>query len=109
MNVPENFPRQPDTAALSGAHPKIAARLINGTYVGGYTQAEIETRYEVCADLVTQLTAYYHRKKSQTPARTHEQLVAQITEALGQKNWGLTDAEIEWCMAEVELAVESGQ
>lgn len=109
MNVPENFPRQPDTAALSGAHPKIAARLINGAYVGGYTQAEIETRYEVCADLVTQLTAYYHRKKSQPPARTHEQLLAQMAEALGQKDWGLTAAEIAWCMAEVELAVESGQ
>lgn len=109
MNVPENFPRQPDPTALSGAHPKIAARLINGAYVGGYTQAEIETRYEVCADLVTQLTAYYHRKKSQPPARTHEQLLAQMAEALGQKDWGLTAAEIAWCMAEVGLAVESGQ
>eukprot|EP01037_Dinobryon_pediforme_P012453 gene12453-12540_t len=78
MNVPENFPRLPDPTALSGAHPKIAARLINGAYVGGYTQTEIETRYEVCADL----------------------LLAQMAEALGQKDWGLTAAEIAWCMAE---------
>ena len=109
MTVPENFPRQPDPSAVTGAHPKVNVRLMNGTYVSGYTQAEIETRYEVCADLVTQLTAYYQRKKSQPPARTHEQLLTQMAEALGQKDWGLTAAEIAWCVAEVELAVESGQ
>lgn len=109
MNIPENFPRKPDPAALAGAHPKVAVRLINVAYVGGYTKVEIEKRYEVCTDLVTQLTAYYHRKKSQSPSRTHEQLLAQMTEALGQKNWGLSAAEIAWCMTEVQLAVEFGR
>jgi len=107
MNIPEDFPRQPDPEALSGAHPKIAVRLVDGKYVSGYTQAELETRYDVCADLVTQLIAYYHRKKSQTPARTHEELLIKMSDALGQKGWGLTNGEIAWCMKHVRVAVES--
>jgi hypothetical protein len=108
MNIPDDFPRQQDPAALSGAHPKIAVRLIDGKYVGGHTQAELETRYDVCADLVTQLVAYYHRKKVQPPVRTPDELLMRIEEALGQKGWGLTAAEIAWCMRQVRAAIRSG-
>lgn len=107
MNIPEDFPRQPDPEALSGAHPKIAVRLVDGKYISGYTQAELETRYDICADLVTQLIAYYHRKQSQAPARPREQLLVQMSEALEKKDWGLTTAEIAWCMNHVRVAVES--
>lgn len=106
MNIPDDFPRQPDSAALSGAQPKIAVRLVDGKYTSVYTQAELETRYDVCADLVTQLVAYYHRKKLQQPDRTQNELLMRIEEALGQKGWGLTNAEIAWCMRQVRTAVQ---
>lgn len=105
MNIPDDFPRQADAAALSGAQPKIAVRLVDGKYTSGYTQAELETRYDVCADLVTQLVAYYHRKQLQQPDRAPDELFTRIEEALGQKGWGLTTAEIAWCMRQVRTNV----
>ncbi|MGN8005456.1 hypothetical protein ACTJKQ_19895 [Acidovorax sp. 22279] len=106
MNIPDDFPRQPDATALSGAQPKIAVRLVDGQYTSGYTQAELETRHDVCADLVTQLVAYYHRKKLQQPDRTQNELLMRIEETLGQKGWGLTNAEIAWCMRQVRTGVQ---
>lgn len=108
MNIPDDFPRQPDPEALAGAQPKIAVRLVDGKYISGHTQAELETRYDVCADLVTQLVAYYQRKKLQPPVRTQNELLMRIEEALGQKGWGLTAAEIAWCMRQVRAAIQSG-
>lgn len=108
MNIPDDFPRHPDLAALSGAQPKIAVRLVDGKYTSAYTQAELETRYDVCADLATQLVAYYHRKKAQQPDRKQDELLERIGESLSQQGWGLTNAEIEWCMRQVRAAIQSG-
>ena len=107
MNIPDDFPHHPDLLALSGAHPKIGVRLDDGKYVSGYTPAEREQRYDVCADLVAQLVRYYERKMSQPPARTKKQLLDLLAEALRQKGWGLSSAEIEWCVGRVGSAVDS--
>lgn len=44
MTIPDDFPRQPDSACLSGTHPKIAVRHVDGMYLASHTQAEVETR-----------------------------------------------------------------
>jgi hypothetical protein len=56
--VPFDFPRNPFPASLSGCQPKVAARFIDGRYVVGLTDAELEGRYICCADLVEQLSIY---------------------------------------------------
>lgn len=38
---------------------------------------------------------------------TREQQLVQMSEALEKKDWGLTTAEIAWCMNYVRVAVES--
>ena len=38
--IPDSFPLDPWPAALSGAQPKLAVRLIDGKYVTGLTDAE---------------------------------------------------------------------
>ncbi|MGN8002345.1 hypothetical protein ACTJKQ_04035 [Acidovorax sp. 22279] len=101
MTIPSDFPWQSDPIALAGAQPKISVRLIDGNYVSGYSAEERMTRYEICADLVTQLIAYYHRKMTQPPNRSREELLSRIKEALEQKGWGLSTAEIAWCMGRV--------
>lgn len=108
MTIPSDFPWQSDPTALAGAQPKIAVRLVDGKYVSGHTADELATRYDICADLVTQLIAYYHRKKTQSPNRSREQLLARINEALEQKGWGLTAAEIAWCVGRVSDAIPIG-
>ncbi|CAE6895246.1 hypothetical protein R69927_05054 [Paraburkholderia domus] len=40
MRVPDDFPRDAAPAALAGAQPKLAARMINGRFVVGLTEEE---------------------------------------------------------------------
>lgn len=105
MNVPENFPGGPDPAALTGAQPKVGVRLIRGKYISGYTAEERAARYEMCADLVLQLVRYYERKKKERQDLTEVQLLSRIAEAVPTKGWGLSSAEIAWCMRELTAAV----
>lgn len=105
MNVPEDFPGEPDPAALTGAQPKIGVRQIHGKYISGYTTEERAARYEMCADLVLQLVRYYERKKKERQDLTRAQLLSLIAEALPTKGRGLSDAEVSWCMRELTAVV----
>lgn len=105
MSIPEDFPREPDPSALSGAQPKLAVRLVDGKYISGYTAEERAERHDMCADLVLQLARYYQRKRSERPERTKEELLTLIAEALPAKNWGLSRAEIEWCVLRLTAEV----
>lgn len=65
VTVPDDFPHDPFPAALSGAQPKVAARLIDGKYVVGLTEDERRGRYLMCHDLVEQLIEYAERKRTE--------------------------------------------
>lgn len=105
MNVPEDFPDEPAPATLTGAQPKVGVRQIRGKYISGYTTEERAARYEMCADLVLQLVKYYERKKKERQDLTEVQLLSRIAEAVPTKGWGLSTAEIAWCMRELTAAV----
>lgn len=77
MSVLHGLPREPDTAALAGAQPKLRTRL----------------------------NKYYERKTREQPHRTREQLLACIAEALPQKGWELSRADVAWCMPELNPAI----
>ena len=57
--IPDSFPLDPWPAALSGAQPKLAVRLIDGKYVTGLTDAERIERYEICEALAQRLSHPY--------------------------------------------------
>ncbi len=106
MDVPDDFPRRPAQASLAGTQPKLAVRLVEGKYADTYTPEELDARYDNCTDLVSQLCAYYIRKKAQAPERTSDALLGLITEALHRKDWALTCAEIDFCMGRVRAVVQ---
>jgi hypothetical protein len=97
--VPEDFPRGVHTGAVSGTQPKLLARKEAGRDVSALsTDAEVQSRYEVCEDLVQQLRRYTARKQVErpnwTPTRVREEVAASVRRrAFG---WALSPAETEW-------------
>jgi hypothetical protein len=94
--VPDDFPRDPFPAALSGAQPKFAARLIEGRYVVGLTPEERAQRYLGCLDLVDQLTAYVHKKLAQKPDLTLTAVLDNLASRIPQQGWDLGGPELVW-------------
>ncbi len=88
VTVHESFPRDPWPAALSGAQPKLAVRLVAGQYVAGISAEERVARYAMCADLVEQLVAYCRRKLTECPEKPLETLLEQIDAAVRTKRMG---------------------
>jgi len=99
--IPEDFPRDPFPAALSGSQLKFAARLIDGRYVVGLTDEERRERYEVCLDLVEQMKTYTDKKQLQLPELSMEQLLDKIDKSIRLKDWGLSSVEFDWIMKEL--------
>lgn len=102
--VPPDFPRR-GASALSGAHPKIGVRLMDGKFVAGETEEELGARYEACRDLVTQLTSYALRKQAEHPDQPIGELLRRVRAAVVRKGWGIDVGELHWVMQQVALGV----
>jgi len=101
--IPDDFPRDPFPALLSGSQIKIAGRFIEGKLVVGLTADERAARYAMCLDLVTQLVAYCDRKHQVYPGWEVKTLLAWVGRGVNAKQheWGIGDAEVDWIMQEV--------
>jgi hypothetical protein len=96
--IPEDFPRPPTIAVLSGVHPKVAVRreAQSGIYVAGASDDELRERYEICQDLVTQLVAKCQKNRSTKYASLSETaILAGLFEQLTKSGWGSRE-EMAW-------------
>jgi hypothetical protein len=98
--VPADFPRD-DPGAVSGFQAKLAVRLVDGEFLEGWTNEELYERFDACADLVEQLTAYCHRKLKELPDATLSSLLPRVRKGVAAKGWDLTGAELDWIMDRV--------
>ena len=89
--------------------PKLLVRKVGDLYVAGQTQAERLARYEICLDLVQQLLPYCRRKKTEKPAWSVQDIVDKTHQAIRSKNWGLSEAEIQWAVAQVAQGLHEPQ
>lgn len=101
QQVPPDFPRSVPPAAVGGAQPKLTGRLIDGKFVQGHTDEELFARYDICLDLVAQLTAYVQRKLAEQPGATVEMWLPKVKVSVEGKGWGLTADEIDWIMVKL--------
>ena len=101
VTVPDDFPRDPLPAALTGAQPKIAARLIDGEYVVGLTDDERRGRFLMCQDLIEQLTDYAERKRTERTDMTLPALLDAIDVSVRKKGWEVAGIELDWIMGRV--------
>jgi hypothetical protein len=99
--VPDNFPRNRQPASVSGYQQKLALRKVDGQFTEGWTAEELYARFDACADLVEQLTGYCHRKLAELPGTTLESLLPRVRHGVRNKGWDLTDAELDWIIAQV--------
>lgn len=99
--IPDDFPRDPFPAALSGSQPEFSARLIDGRYVVGLTQEERKKRYLACMDLVGQLTAYVNRKHAQKPDLTMSAILGNVAGRIAHQGWELGSVELSWIMKQL--------
>jgi len=95
-DIPEGFPRGPAPGAVAGAQPKVLLRQVGGRFVSGWTEEELVTRYDVCADFVTQLAEYGRRKLDANPQWGRAGLEIRLAAGIRAKAWGFTEAEIAW-------------
>ncbi len=98
--VPADFPREPLNALLSGSHPKLALRMIDGRAYAGLTPDELYERYDTCEDLARQLANYCTRKADENPEWTHEFNIERtergVTKKRAEGKWDISEAEQAW-------------
>ena len=105
--VPADFPRACG-GALSGAHPKIAVRLVAGKFVGPATEEEHRARYDACKSLVTQLVEYSRRKRPQLAHLSLSEFMERVRDAVIRKEWGVEHDELAWIMKRVAIELGEG-
>jgi len=103
--VPEDFPREPVLGAVSGMHPKLLVRRVDGKYVDGFSEEALCARHNNCEDMASQLAEYVQRKRLQNSAWTLEEFLVRVEDALRIKvqsgAWYFTPEEIVWMMKRV--------
>lgn len=98
MTIPDDFPREPVIAGLTGVQPKVAARLdaVSGRYVTAPTAEHIQERYEICEDIAAQLVAKCRAKRDGKYAHLSEsQILERLLAQLLGTTWG-TAEEMKW-------------
>jgi hypothetical protein len=99
--IAEDFPRQGPLGAVSGAQAKLLARKINGRFLAGPTHEELYARYDNCADLVVQLTAYVRRKLDAMPGTTVDSFLPRVRQGVANKGWDVSSEEMDWIFRKV--------
>ena len=102
LKIPADFPGEAPLASITGAQPKLAARIVNGQYVVGLTEEERLERYEACEDLAQQFSVYCARKVSENGSLTHalalERARKGFARKVGQGEWDFSESEQDWVM-----------
>jgi len=100
--IPEDFPIEPQTVALTGAQPKLSlVQHGEDYYATGTSPQEVQEDYEEMVDLANQVMVFV-RKNAFT---TQEALDAflQREAMVMQMNYGIRAIHTEWVMKRVRL------
>ncbi|SFB90087.1 hypothetical protein SAMN05216344_10552 [Polaromonas sp. OV174] len=100
-NIPADFPREPYPGAIPGAQPKFIARKMDGRFVVGLTDEELQERYDVCAELIQQLIPYCVNKQRDNPAWTTADILLRVADGVTSQGWGQTPPEIDWIVGRI--------
>ncbi|MGP8435022.1 hypothetical protein ACT2FY_23985 [Paraburkholderia fungorum] len=100
--VPDDFPRDAAPVALSGAQPKLAARITDGKFVAGLTAEERAERWTICEDLAHQLVPKAVKDAEKNPDHSHDETLRRIRRAIEAKGW-TERPETDWLMARLRV------
>lgn len=97
-NVPHDFPRDAETASVTGAQPKLAVvrDATSGNYVAHRDSDETDQRFAICEDLAEQLASKCSRNRDGKYRHLSErEILDQLLKRLLTSGWGNT-AEMSW-------------
>lgn len=100
--VPDDFPRDPTPALLSGTRPKLALRSIDGRFVVGLTAEERFIRWDMCEDLAQQLVPKTLKDAAKFPSNSRDVTLRRIRKALEGKQW-TERVETDWLMQRLRV------
>lgn len=101
-STPSDFPRDQASGAVSGVQPKILVRKVGGAYIHGLTAEELYERYDICLDLVNQLSDYCQRKLDADPSWRPQDLRQKVRTAVeGRDDWDFSRGEVDWMIRQV--------
>ncbi|WP_322034186.1 hypothetical protein [Paraburkholderia sp. J76] len=101
-SVPADFPWHPILTSLPGAQPKLAGRLINGTYVVGLTADERYVRWDICEDLARQLVPKALKDAAKFPENSHDTTLQRVRRAIEGKGW-TEGLETDWLIERLRV------
>jgi hypothetical protein len=104
-SVPDDFPRDLAPAALSGAQPKLAARITDGKFVAGLTAEERAERWRVCEDLAHQILPKALKDAAKFPEHSHDETLRRIRRAIEGKDW-VSVIEADWLIERLRVLLE---
>jgi hypothetical protein len=102
MKAPDDFPLDKTPAAVSGAQPKIAGRLVDGQFVVGQTAEERDERWDVCEDLARQLMPKALRDAEKHPEHTKDETLLRMRGAVAAKGW-VSPEELGWLIERLRV------
>lgn len=104
ITTPIDFPKDHELGAVSGVQAKLVVRKVGSRYVSGPTADELYARYDLCFDLVNQLTDYCHRKSKERPDWSATELLEKVQTTLRTRSdWDLSEGEVRWVMDQLSL------
>ncbi len=104
--VPLDFPREAPPSSLAGVQLKFSGRLVDGAFVIGRTADEVAQRHAACQDLLAQLEPYARGKLESMPGLTLQACIAATAEGVRRKDWGLSEAEVQWVSDQLRSRLE---
>ena len=100
--TPNDFPRGHALGAVSSVQQKLVVRKAGNRYVSGPTADKLYARYDMCFDLVNQLTDYCNRKIKARPVLSASQLREKVQITLrARSDWDLSEGEVQWVMGQL--------
>jgi hypothetical protein len=109
-SVPADFPREPLRGSVTGAQPKLLGRMVDGKFIVGLTDTELDDRYGICEDLVQQLSVYCACKQRENPDWSREFALERTAKGIEQKcrtgEWDFSTAERDWMMTKIRAMVD---
>lgn len=102
MKAPEDFPWQAPPV-VSGAQPKLAARLVDGRYIVGETAEERDVRWDYYEDLAQQLVKPALKDLDKHPENSHEKTLQRVRRTVADKGWAEGPAEMDWLIERLRV------
>lgn len=110
VKAPEDFPREPALGSISGVQPKLLVVKVDDQFIPEVDEQQICRRWQVCEDLVQQLTVKTVKRMREGRIADLDDYVKKLQqwlEAQEWEGWKVTSPEAQWMRDRIKKLVEA--